>query len=260
MKELEPWLQELLKNEKIAADFYRPNEYGLVPYLVKDGQRHPFAIICPGGGYNTVCSYVEGEPFARKLNTLGIHAFVLYYRVREKARFPGPQDDLARALREVLDRAEEWCLDTENYSIWGSSAGGHLVSSFGTEAVGYARYGLPRPGALVLIYPVVTMGPLSHGDTRRNMLGETPTAAEVALLSAEAQVTENYPPTFLWAGDQDGTVHPDNSRNLAAALEKAGVPRELRIYPGIDHGVGLGEGTVCEEWFQKAVAFWQRQR
>lgn len=254
------WVEPLLEDEKVRRDAMHPNEYELVPYLVDDGQKHPVALICPGGGYGMVCSYVEGEPFAEKLNSMGIHALVLYYRVREKARYPGPQDDLARAIREMHARAEEWKLDVADYSIWGSSAGGHLVASMGTENMGYVRYDLPKPGALVLIYPVITMGKLTHEGSRDQLLGTAPGEERIAFASVEQQVTPRYPATFVWAGDADGTVPVENSRMLHAALQKAGVPCRYAEYPGIDHGVGLGVGTVCEDWFGKAVTFWLTQR
>lgn len=256
----EEMVAQWLADERIQKDFCHPNDYELVPYLVDDGMKHPFAIICPGGGYGMVCSYVEGEPFAKKLNSMGFHAFVLYYHVREKALYPAPQEDLARAVREVHKRAEEWDLDVRNYSVWGSSAGGHLTASFGTEVMGYAKYGLPKPGTLVLIYPVVSMGSLSHLDTREHLLGASPTQKEVNMTSIEKQVTSGYPPTFLWCGDGDQTVPPDNSRMLAAALQDQGIIHEYVEYPGIDHGVGLAEGLICEDWFDRAVAFWQTQK
>ena len=90
-----------------AKDFWRPNQYGLKRYLIEDGKQHPFALICPGGGYGMVCSFVEGLPYARELNKRGYHAFVLYYRVKKKARYPAPQEDLERAIREVLAHAAE---------------------------------------------------------------------------------------------------------------------------------------------------------
>ena len=88
-------------------DARRPNQYALKPYLINDGKRHPFAVICPGGGYGMVCSAGEGSPFAKELNKLGYHAFVVYYRVKRKARYPQPQEDLKRAIEEIFARADE---------------------------------------------------------------------------------------------------------------------------------------------------------
>jgi len=241
-------------------DTYRKNEYRLQPYLLRDGKVHPVAVICPGGGYRRVCSFVEGYPFAKKLNKMGYHAIVVYYRVRNLAVFPKPQDDLARAILEIRSHTEDWKLDMEGYSLWGSSAGGHLAGSFGTEAMGWAKYGLPRPGALILVYPVVTMGEKSHTGSRNYHIGAYASQEYINLTSIEKQITPNYPPTFLWWGDSDGTVDPDNSRMLRTALEENNVPCLCREYRGVDHGVGIGKGLPCEGWFEDAVAFWEQQR
>ena len=88
-------------------DTYRDNVFQLKPYLLKDGKTHPVAIICPGGGYRRVCGFIEGHPYAKKLNAMGYHAVVVYYRVNVLARYPAPQDDLARAVRVVHDHAAE---------------------------------------------------------------------------------------------------------------------------------------------------------
>ena len=243
-----------------VRDYWRPNHYSLKEYVVRDGKKHPFAIICPGGGYSMVCSFVEGLPYAKRLNAQGYSAFVLYYRCRKKARYPAPMDDLVRALRDILSRADALDLETEGYSVWGSSAGGHLAASFGTEAMGYVNYHLQKPGALVLCYPVVTMGEKTHLGSRYNLLGETPDGDMIALTSVERQITPAYPPTFVWCGDADRTVDPENSRMLAAELEKNSIPHRLVEYPGVDHGVGLGKGLACESWFEEAVTFWESQR
>ncbi|MBQ6720406.1 MAG: alpha/beta hydrolase [Oscillospiraceae bacterium] len=239
---------------------YRPNEYMLKPYLLKDGKPHPVAILCPGGGYRRVCDFIEGHPYAKKLNQMGYHAIVVFYRVRNLAVYPNPQDDLARAVRDVFSHAEDWKLDMEGYSIWGSSAGGHLAGSFGTEAMGYIKYGLPKPGALVLVYPVVTMGEKTHPGSRNYHIGAYAAQEYIDLASIEKQVTANYPPTFLWWGDCDGTVDPDNSRMLQKALEEHHIPCLCREYQGVDHGIGIGKGLPCEGWFEDAVAFWESQR
>lgn len=243
-----------------AYDFWRGKGYGLKEYVIHDGKKHPFALICPGGGYEMVCSFVEGAPYAKRLNELGYSAFVLYYRCGRNAAFPAPQDDLARALRDIFSRADELNLDMEAYSVWGSSAGGHLAATFGTEAIGYAKYGLPKPGALILSYPVITMGEDTHDGSRKNLLGESPTEEMIQLTSVQKQVTANYPPTFLWCGSADHVVAPANSQMMADALKGSGVQHQFISYPGVEHGVGLGEGLACEPWFQKAVSFWEQMR
>lgn len=255
-EELPIWMRKDLSNPAIYRDVFRENEYEIVPFLVQDGKKHKLAVICPGGGYNMVCSYIEGEPYARALNALGISAVIVYYRCREKAKYPAPQDDLAQAVREIFSHAEQWNLDTENYSVWGSSAGGHLAGSFGTSSMGYAHYGLPKPGAVVLVYPVITMGRFTHEGTRNNLIGAEAAEEVKHQTSIECQVTADYPPTFLWCGSADGTVMPENSRLMAKTLEEKGVPFRFEEYPGVGHGVGLGIGLGCEGWLDRAVDFW----
>lgn len=241
-------------------DTYRKNEYQLKPYLIKDGKTHPVAIICPGGGYRRVCSFVEGHPYAKKLNKMGYHAFVLYYRVRNLAVYPNPQDDLARAISEIISHEKDWNLDMRGYSVWGSSAGGHLAGSFGTEAMGWYKYNLPKPGALILVYPVITMTGKTHAGSRNYLIGAYPSPEYVDLTSIEKQVTKNYPPTFLWWGDQDETVDTINSHMMQQALEEHHIPCQCREYQNVGHGVGIMKGLPCDGWFEDAVAFWTKHR
>lgn len=78
-----------------------------------------------------------------------------------------------------------------------------------------------------------------------------------AATSVEQQVTAEYPPVCLWWGEADAAVDPANSRMLLAALEAAGVRCEHASYPGVGHGVGLGEGLACAGWPRRAVDFWR---
>lgn len=235
-------------------DLLRWNRYKLVPYLISDGKKHPFAIICPGGAYSVVSSFVEGMPYAKALNEQGYHAIVLYYGVREKALFPGPQEDLKRAVREVFSHAEDWNLDTESWSLWGSSAGGHLIASYCLE-----KDTPKKPSALVMVYPVVTMGKRTHAVSRKRLLGKQPTEEAVDRMSVEKHITADFPPTFVWYGTADRSVDPENSRMLQESLHRAGIPHLVEEYEGIGHGVGLATGTAAEPWFSHAVAFWKAQ-
>ena len=232
-------------------DLHRPNRYELKSYLINDGKRHPFAVICPGGGYGAVCSFVEGTPFAKELNKLGCHAFVVYYRTKDKARYPHPQEDLKRAIEEIFSKAEQWHLDTGCWSVWGSSAGGHLVASYFTE-----KWGTPKPNALVLVYPVISMGEYTHKGSRDNLLGKNASEDMIEKLSVEKQVNSDYPPSFIWYGTADDTVAPFNTKMLAEALKDLSVPCTVEEYEGIGHGAGLAKGTVAEGWFKNAVDFW----
>lgn len=252
--------RDIITSLREFFDTYRPNRFKLVPRLIRDGKRHPVAIICPGGGYRRVCGFIEGAPYAKRLNQMGYHAVIVYYRVKDQARFPAPMDDLARAVKTVLQKADRWKIDPAGYSVWGSSAGGHLAASFGTQSLGWEKYDLPKPGAMVLVYPVVTMGEKAHPGSRNHLLGPAPTSEQIQLTSIEQQITPAYPPTFLWWGSADSCVDPENSRMLARALEENHVPCIHREYPGVDHGIGIGKGFGCYGWFEDAVAFWSQHR
>lgn len=238
-----------------AYDFWRPNRRGLKPYLIKDGKEHPFAVIVPGGAYRMVCSYVEGLPFAKALNKKGYHAIVAYYRIGKKAKYPAPQDDLEHAILQIFAHAADWNLDTKNWSLWGSSAGGHLAASIFTEG-----RNVPKPNALILVYPVITLGEGTHAESRQNLLGRDPDPALLDRLSVEKHITGDFPPTYVWNGTADASVDPCNSRMLAEALGKAGVLYRHEEFEGVGHGVGLAKSTNAEPWFDHAVSFWEEQK
>ena len=90
------------------------------------------------------------------------------------------------------------------------------------------------------------------------MPGRTTSAPLVESTSAEKLVTPAWPATFLWWGEADAAVDPTNSRMLLAAMEAAGVRCEHASWPGVGHGVGLGEGLPCAGWLQRAVEFWRQ--
>lgn len=221
-----------------------------------------FVAICAGGGYGAVCSMVEAFPVARRLNELGYHAFVVNYRTGKYAVAPNPQDDLARAVGYILEHEGELNVEAADYAVAGFSAGGHLAAGFGTEALGYKHYGLPKPDMLFLAYPVITMGEYGHEGSRRNLLGRKNEGNKELIYrySIEKQVTKDYPSCFVWQCGQDREVPVENSRLLVEALDKQNIPYIYRTYPGEAHGLALGEGTPAEGWLYQAVKFWEGQR
>lgn len=204
-----------------------------------------------------VAAIGEGLPVAKRLNELGISAFVLKYRTGKAAMHPNPLNDLAGALRMILDRAEEFNIDEENYALAGFSAGGHLVSCFGTASLGYSLYGLPRPGALFLGYPVINFVDYPHLGSRKRLLGgEAEDPWTQKRFSTDLNITPDYPAAYVWHCTEDKAVHPANSIGISRELKRKGVPLCYRAFSGTAHGWGLGTGTPAEGWLDEAVEFW----
>ena len=251
------YLSEKAKTEKI---FYDLGDAKLFNFPTK--KKTPFVIICAGGGYNAVASMVEAFPTAKRVNELGYSAFVLHYRTGKHALYPNPIDDLALAVKYVLSNAIPLNIEIDGYAIVGFSAGGHLVSCFGTEKVGYAKYALPKPKALILAYPVITMREYTDKDTRNNFLGANKTYDKslIEKYSVELNVTEKFPATYIWHCEEDKGVVPTNSINLVKALISKGINVKHRSIKGNAHGWGVGKGTPAQGWLDEAVEFWQNQK
>ena len=229
-------------------------------------------VICPGGGYGGLAAH-EGAGYAEWLAQNGVAGIVLKYRLGSRGyRHPVELGDAARAVRLTRSKAAEWKLDPKRVGIMGSSAGGHLASTLLThfdagkadDADAVERFS-SRPDLGVLCYAVITMGPNTHGGSRENLLGKTPTPELIELLSNEKQVTKDTPPTFIWHTWEDGAVKVENSLEFAAAMRRAGVPFDLHIYEKGGHGIGLSEGKNgaapgdVHPW-GKDLLFWLKQR
>lgn len=218
-------------------------------------------VVCPGGGYSHLSEIKEGSDVAKWLNSLGISAFVLKYRLGMRYHQPAPLQDAARALRIVRSRAKEWNLDANKIGILGFSAGGHLASTLGThfdsgkqEVKDEIERVSSRPDLLVLIYPVITMGDLTHGGSKKNLLGENPSSELVKLYSNELQVTKDTPPAFLAHAVADPAVPIENSLMFASALRKAGVPFEIHLYEQGPHGFGLAPtNPILATWTERCA-------
>lgn len=235
----------------LKKSYWSYNEYGLEEHIVKGEEKKPFALILPDGGYSGVCSFVEGLPFAKKLNEMGYSAFILRYHVKDKARYPAPLEDVEKALKYIFDNSEKFNIKTEGWSIWGSSAGGHLTALFTAEK----RYTV-KPASVILVYPVITMTDLTHKESRENFLGKNPTAEMINKTSVEKLIDSEYPPVYIWYGTADSTVDIRNSKMFIEALDKNNIKYKAHEFPQIKHGTGLGTGTTCEPWFKEAVEFW----
>lgn len=189
-------------------------------------------IVAPGGGHRQLVIEKEGWEFADWLNSNGIAAFVLKYRL---ARVPGStyklQDhvyaDAARAMRLVRSRAKEWGVDPGRIGFSGFSAGGEVAGMIGTKFdAGKADAGDPverassRPDFNVLIYPSYRPG--------ANRPAEAPLFP----------VPDDAPPVFMICTDDDRShVEPTVKFYLELLAKK--VPSEMHIYTYGGHGFAL---------------------
>ncbi|WP_028552228.1 alpha/beta hydrolase [Paenibacillus sp. UNC451MF] len=237
----------------------------LVPYLVEGSEPKAAVIVCPGGGYARRANH-EGEPVAQWLNSLGISAFVVHYRVAPY-RHPNPLMDAQRAIRTVRNRAKEWNIDPNRVGILGFSAGGHVAGSAGTQydsgrsdAVDPIERESSRPDLLILCYAVISFGAYAHKGSLNNLLGESPDPSLVELMSHELQVTEDTPPTFLWHTADDASVPVENSLLFASALSRNRVPFEVHVFESGRHGLGLAAEQPGVRLWTDVCASWLQQR
>lgn len=218
-------------------------------------------VICPGGGYGGLVTGAEGHGIAKWLGGHGITGVVLEYRL-PKGRSMVPLLDAQRAIRTVRANAAEWSIDPAKVGMMGFSAGGHLAATAGThfdagdkqaeQAVD--RVGC-RPDFLVLVYPVITMDAGTHQGSKRNLLGNDPSPAEVAQFSNEKQVTARTPPTFLAHAKDDKPVPCAHSQAFYDALVRHKVPAKYLELPSGGHGLNGYQGPMWDAWQSQSLAW-----
>jgi acetyl esterase/lipase len=195
-------------------------------------------IIAPGGGHTELGVEGEGTSPAKFLNSLGVTAFVLRYRLfREKnAGLTFEKDtkaDTFRAIRLVRSRAAEWGVDPNRIGFLGFSAGGENLNlaAFAPSA-GDAAASDPiehedaRPNFAMWIYP----GPLGIPD----------------------QIPANAPPAFLVCAQDDD--HVASILLIAQKYRAAKIPYEMHVLSSGGHGFGMGDRNKL-----KAVNTWPQR-
>jgi acetyl esterase/lipase len=195
-------------------------------------------IVCPGGGHNYLVMDLEGANVARRLNQMGIAAFVLESRLAHTKDAGYRVDveslqDAQRAIRLVRSRAKEWNLDAARVGIMGFSAGGEIAALAATRFdMAKSADADPidklssRPDVAVLGYP--------------------------GLRPPYPSVPKNAPATFLVVNNDDNLAPA--SAEFYLELRKAGVPAELLVYNRGGHGFGMTGRTP--EFQKMPVASW----
>lgn len=213
-------------------------------------------VILPGGGYRVLADMKEGENVAAFYSARGITCFVVRYRVTrgndEGFRFPGPLLDARQGIRLAKASAEKYGFNPDKVGVLGFSAGGHLASMcatrFDDKFEGELNTDISvRPSFTGLIYPVASMiAPSAHAGSRHALFGKNPNEEALKAASPELLVKQSHPPVFIAQNKQD-PVDAKLSVKLAESYSAAKVPCEIHIFPGKDHGFGMGRPGQTEE-------------
>ena len=206
-------------------------------------------VVCPGGGYNILAMDLEGTEVCQWLNSAGVTAVLLKYRVPARKgleRYTAPLQDAQRTLSLARYHAAEWQIDPKRIGIMGFSAGGHLSAAASTrfekrayEPVDEADQASCRPDFVMLIYPAYLI------------------RKEGPDLAPELTVTSNTPPTFL-VQTEDDPVRVENSLFYYLALKQAKVPAEMHLFADGGHGYGLRESDKAVLSWPKRAEEWMR--
>lgn len=186
----------------------------------------PFAIMNAGGGFMYVGAMHDSFPHALEVSKLGYNTFALIYRPDK------PYEDLARAITYLYDHSEELGIKADGYSLWGGSAGARMAATLGNKDYLQEltkRSDVPQAAAVIMQYT-----------------GYTDTSNSDA-------------PTYACVGTNDGIASWNVMKNRLERLENMGIATEFHSYKGLEHGFGLGIGTIAEGWIEDAVNFWKIQ-
>jgi len=186
----------------------------------------PFAIVCPGGGFSYVGSLHEGFPLAQRISELGLNAFVIRYRIGSEQY---ATEDLAAAIAYVFSNAETLGVSTNDYSVWGGSAGARMAGNIALSGVSaFGGGNLPKPATAVIAY------------------------------TGQSTYSGDFSPAFITVAANDGIANVNTVERRVENLRNAGVEVEYKRYQTAGHGFGLGTGTDAEGWLDLAVQFWKR--
>jgi acetyl esterase/lipase len=208
----------------------------------KKGAASPAMIVCPGGGYSYVSYNKEGTEIAEWLNSFGISAVVLKYRVPDNRE--GALQDLQRAISVVRANATEWNIDPKRLGVIGFSAGGNLAAKASTlfdqrtyTPIDSIDRQSCRPDFAVLVYPAYL--------------------EKDGQIATDLNLKAKIPPTLIIVAEDDKT-YVNSSKVYHAALDAAKVKNDFLLYPTGGHGFGLRSERDARVWPQAALEWLHR--
>jgi len=253
--------------EKKKGTITQNPETELFAFLPPKADRKKMAvIIIPGGGYYKLTYNEGGFQIAKWLNTLGISAFVLNYRLPTSPdliqREIAPLQDIQASIKYIRKNAELYGISPDQVGVIGTSAGGHLAATVSnictdyTELKGDWESISTIPNFAILISPVIDLGEFAHVDSRKSLLGENASQEKISEYSMQNRVTEKTPPTLLLHAQNDKTVPVMNSILYYRAMTKNKVKGSLFIFPEGEHRIGITNKSELTDNWKKLCSDW----
>lgn len=252
------------KKKKELAELKEPELFAFLPPIKERKQMS--VIIIPGGGYSKL-TYDEGAfQIAKWMNTQGISAFVLNYRLPTSTdliqREIAPLQDIQASIKYIRKNAAQWNISPNLVGVVGTSAGGHLATSVSNITTDYTELKddwttiSTIPDFAVLFCPVIDFGEYAHKGSREGLLGENATPEKITEYSMQNRVTEKTPPTILFHNQDDTAVPPMNSILYYKAMTKNKVKGALFIFPKGGHRFFVTDKDALSENWKKLCADW----
>jgi acetyl esterase/lipase len=243
---------------------------GIYSFTVPESENKGSAVlICPGGGYERLAYMTSGFNLAKWYNSIGVNAFVLIYRLPHQQdlqqRELAPLQDAQRAMKIIRSNAARWNIKANKIGVMGISAGGHLATTLGTHTVDEARIKdeldsvSVRPDFMILLSPVISMGPITHAISKKNILGPNPPATLVQQYSNELQVSSYTPPSFIVHALNDSVVKVQNSLLFYQALLDKKVNASLHIFPQGAHAIRIDDNPGSTDLWMELLEAWMKE-
>lgn len=260
-------LKMIEEKEGRITQIQEPELFGFLP--AKEERKQMAVIIIPGGGYHHLTYDLGGYSYAKWLNTLGISAFVLNYRLPTspdlKQREIGPLQDIQAAIKYIRKNAAQYGISPNQIGVLGTSAGGHLaamvsnISTDYTELKGGWQNFSTIPDFAILVSPVIDLGEFAHKGSRENLLGKDASEDKIKEYSMQNRVTNKTPPTILFHAQNDPAVPVVNSILYYEAMITNKVKGAIFIFPKGEHNIGISNKTDLTDNWKKLCTDWLKQ-
>ena len=200
--------------KELLCDLYRPS-----PSAAKN-----VGVIHIHGGGGTGGSK-DGARLAASLAERGYLGIAMQYRLAPEAMWPAQLEDVNACISWARGNAPDLGIDSSKIALLGYSIGAQFA---------FVAAGAPADGKISACVCLYTSGRNDNGSA--SVLGEARVAQELDRLDPLAYIHPRFPPTQLFHGNADTVVDAGSSFELYKSLTAAGVPAELHVVEGVNHG------------------------